>query len=977
MASDMTEPPTAAPRRLSRYRSVRRVQEQLLQQSPHSAPPVPAIPAMPVMPVTSAMPVTPAMPAMPAVPAMPEAHTQREMPNSNIGRSMSRYHRRPPTAHATSPNVPPLRSNTAPQAPPQAPPLPQTAPPPSSSARHRAVSTPPPHQEPPHTATDAQLRPRPATHRAEVAPPLPRDARQQAQQYQDPRALLQKERDRQRRVKEKLEAEAHAQREAKRAELDRLEERRLEEEEAARLRAEREAEEAEALRLQEEEDKAEKERGKRLRKAEAQMIIEQRKDQGRRAKLEKENRARLEEKSRTFLSQSSGSPPVSPPRQEGFGLFKRRKDEGLSLSSEERPTSARPQTARQQSASDTRPRPARQASSNNQQDAILSGGGGAVLGIDAPTSAVNGGERRVTVVYNKKRVQLPVTPSTTPLDLFKSADIILTDAVPVRTAVAMEWFKKVDVKRPLRNYEHVRDVMNSWDFDDQNELIIVDSSIDGIDQDELLSYGVSDKRPEGVSCMINYSSRPGKWAKRFLLLRPDGQLVMAKNEKSKEQENVCHLTDYDIYHVTQSKIARVKPPKKMCFAIKSLQKSNIFADESQYVHFFCTNDRNIANTFWKALQGWRSWYLKYQKGEGLKKSPATKKVLDGAVLPGATSHNRGESVGSHYQLGAFTSLIDMNDFNKTLDEMETHKRGQYPDDAPLSKLGGAQAAHARRRSVRGKQPPPASRGLAALATNTAPEDSRQNSITQSSTSQDEETFAAGGLLGRAYTTRQRAVQDREQKQNAAFTEGPSLISNMDRLAAQGESGLKRSSSTRSNHHRRTSSDIRRTASKRAPGMPQPLIDLTPQYRPPPQFVKQGKGYNPGAGAGPLVESATSMEEAIQVPSSTDWRARPRPTYGPGPNERTKSLKGRGEPLAAHTFNNHSGAPQDDREAFTGGLLSQAGYAQGHARVGRGVMDGSKARGPMLDFGDEQQFQSGSLLANIGGTNAPAMDRSGR
>lgn len=915
------------------------------------------------------------------MPAMPEAHTsggaQRETSDSNLGRSMSRYHRRPPTTHATSPNAAPLRSSTAPQAPP----LPQTTLPLSSSARHRAVSTP---QHSSSTANNVQPRPRTASKRADAAPSLPRDARLASQQHEDPRLLLQKERERQRLLKEKMEAEARAAKEAKIAEIERLEKLRLEQEEAARLDGERVAEAAEALRLQREEEKAEKERGKKLRKAEAQMMIEQKKEEERRAKLERENKARLAEKSRTFLSQSSGSPPASPPRHEGFGLFKRRKDEGLSISSEERPTTAaRPRTATHNS-NDQRPRTARQPSGTKEPDAILTGGGGAVLGIDAPTSAVNGGERRVTVVFNKRRIQLPVTPTTTPLDLFKSADVILPDPVPVRTAVALEWFKKVDIRRPLRNYEYVRDVMNSWDYDDQNELIIIDSAIDGIDQEELLSYGVPEKRPEGMSCMLNHSSKPGKWNKKFFVLRPDGQLVTAKNEKVKtsDQENVCHLTDYDIYQVTQAKIGRVKPPKKIVFAVKSLQKSNIFADESQYVHFFCTNDRATANAFWKALQTWRSWHLKYEKGEGLKKSPATKKVLDSAgpgILPGAPSHSRGESVGSHYQLGAFTSLIDMSDFNKKLDEIEVHKPGEFPDDAPLSKLGGVQPMmHARKRSIRTKQPPPVSRGLAALATSNAPEDnSRQNSITQSFRSQDEETFAATGLLGRTYTTRQKAVQDREQKQNGAFTEGPSLISNMDHMIPS--SGLNRSSSTRSSggQHRRTSSDIRRTASKRIPGLPQPLVDLTPTYRPPPQFAKQGKGYNPGANAGPLVESATSMEEAIQVPSSTDWRAKPRPVYAPQPNERTKSLKGRGQPLAAHTFNNHSGAPQDDREAFTGGLLSQAGYAQGNAKVGRGVMDGSKARGPMLDFSDEREFQSGSLLASIGGASGPVIDRSGK
>jgi hypothetical protein len=171
-----------------------------------------------------------------------------------------------------------------------------------------------------------------------------------------------------------------------------------------------------------------------------------------------------------------------------------------------------------------------------------------------------------------------------------------------------ELFVKVSIMRPLRNYEYVRDVMNSWDADNQNDLTIIDSEIDGIDQDELLAYKVPETRPEGMSCFIQYSSKPGKWSKRFLTLRPDGQLVMAKNEKVKEkdQENILTMTDYDIYTVTQKKLAKVKPPKKICFAVKSLQKSNIFADESQYVHFFCTNDRTTATLFYKALQSWRS-----------------------------------------------------------------------------------------------------------------------------------------------------------------------------------------------------------------------------------------------------------------------------------------------------------------------------------------------------------------------------------
>jgi len=603
-------------------------------------------------------------------------------------------------------------------------------------------------------------------------------------------------------------------------------------------------------------------------------------------------------------------------------------------------------------------------------------------------------------VCNKKRIQLPVTPTTTPLDLIKTAATVLTDPIDVRTAVLSELFAKVSITRPLRNYEYVRDVMNSWDYDSQNALTIIDSDMDGINQDDLLSYKVPETRPEGVSCFIQYSSRPGKWSKRYLTLRPDGQLVMAKNDKAKEKdhEKVCTLTDYDIYSITPQKLARVKPPKKICYAVKSMQKSNIFADESQYVHFFCTNDRGTATAFYHALQRWRSWHLKYQMGEGLKKkTPAPAKTVSAgeasqplaSQMPAqAPSHHRGESVGSHYQLGAFKPLLDLNDFNKALDDIEVHRPGEFPDDRPLAKLD-SQTMHARKRSVRVKQPPPTAFSRNALGADGTgpPPPARSGSVRRSMEQPDEEAFASGGLLGRAYTQRQAAVQAREQENAGPFTDGPSLLNSMNRStpASTNEGGLKRTSSVRSTHQR-TSTELRRSTSKRAPGMPQPLVDLTPCYQPPPQFSSKnrGRGYHPGSAPGPLVDSATSPEEAIKVPSSTDWRVRAgasragHGTYGTGGHERTRSLQGRGEPLAAYTHNNHTGAPEDETRAFTGGgLVSTAGYSQGHAPVGRGVMDGSKAKGPMLDFGDEKQFASGSLLSGLPNTNELVIDRSGK
>lgn len=909
------------------------------------------------------------------MPPIPSADLEVQK-DATISRSMSRYHRRPATSQPKA--APPGRSHTV-----DVPPLPPIAQasPASSAARNRAASSP---QTSSRAGSNVQPRlPNTSKSRSEASASVVQGMRTPSEAARaEAKQLMQIEAERHRRMQEKLKAEKRARLEAEEAEYNRQESLRREGEEAERLRAQREAqreaEDAEQLRRK----KEEQEHGRRLQKAESSKRLKHREEEERKAKYEQAAR------------KAQASPPVSPPKHGGgFGLFRRRKDD--SPASPESPIN----TAR-----------LHPSNGHRDLDTIKAGGGGAVLGIDAPISAVNTGDRRVMVVCNKSHMLLPVTPTTTPLMLLKSASTCMTEPINVRTAIILEAFQKVGLQRPLRNYEHVRDVMNSWDDDKQNDLVIVDSISDKISQQDLLASQAPDEKPESMGCYIHYSSKPGKWSKRYFTLRSDGQLVMSKSETSKEkdQESICHLSDFDIYSPSERKLSKVKPPKKICYAVKSQQKSTMFMDESRFVHFFCTNDRNTATLFYKSLHSWRSWYLKHVMGEGQQKAKApelkaanvhsSNRNASGSseVGGGVASHTRNASVGSHYHLGSFSPLLDFDQFTeesmeepKEKPKSEPWKPGSFPDDEPLGKLG-TRAMHARKMSTRAKGPPPISYNLNVIPDETTPQDARQNSLTHSTSSQPEgDTFAPTGLLGRTYSQRQRSLQDREKKPVDAFIEGPSLLNNMNYTSQLGvnDTGLGRRSSVRS-HHRRTSSDIQRSASTRS--KPKPLVDLTPQYREPPQHARKGKGFVPDGSAGPLVENATCItlvEDAIKVPSSTDWRARPttaRPnhgTYGTGGHERTRSLKGRGEALASYAVNNHAGAPDDNSSAFTGGgLLARAGYSQGHAPIGHGVMDGSKAKGPMIDLSENSQFPAGSLLATVArvqGAGGPVIERDKR
>jgi hypothetical protein len=150
-----------------------------------------------------------------------------------------------------------------------------------------------------------------------------------------------------------------------------------------------------------------------LRKAEAHKVLQRREEEARqarreedahRAKVEEARQARRKDEDRRAKLEEerarkapSSSPPVSPPRQDNnFGLFKRRKDDGLTPETQSTPmeTSKPPQLSLQLG-----DRPA---------EVIKPGGGGIVLGIDAPTSAVNAGDRvsSFSLVSNVMLIQL-------------------------------------------------------------------------------------------------------------------------------------------------------------------------------------------------------------------------------------------------------------------------------------------------------------------------------------------------------------------------------------------------------------------------------------------------------------------------------------------------------------------------------------------------------------------------------------------
>ena len=590
------------------------------------------------------------------------------------------------------------------------------------------------------------------------------------------------------------------------------------------------------------------------------------------------------------------------------------------------------------------------------------------------------------VKCNNSAIKLPITTTTTSLELVVSAANVLPESIQPSTSILLESFTQLGLERPIRKYENVRDIMNSWDHDAQNSLNLVPSSTAGIDDNLEVNY-VTEARPPDISVYVYYSQKPGKWDKRWVMLRSDGQVQIAKKDGA-ETSNICHMSDFDIYVPTRRQMAkRIRPPKKICFAIKSQQKSSIFLSAASFVHFFATNDKKIAGAWYRAVQGWRSWYLVNIMGKGKRVDKTDTNSMPpshGVSVSGPTSeiprHVKPSSTASMpYQIDSFKPFQPPYHF-----QSEGSSEDRPSNFTAAASLAMAKASHARKMSVRERAAPPISSPMK-LTKDTVPGESathtKSRSLARNPPLQEVEstTFAPTGLLGRTYSHRQRAQLEREialpSSSAGPFLTG--LVKGESDSPVRGlvtkseEPAFKRAMSMSS--VTRESTGLKRTLSQHP--KPNPLVDLTPEFKEAPQHTRKGRGIFPQRlPPGGLVDIATSLEVPIPIPPATTWRR-------PGTSNDKGFVLQRTSPTRPSVDTIRSSG-KDDTDAFTGGLLATTGVTtQGGTGRSRGVMMGNRnVKGPMIDVSEKSRFVPGSLLAHVEqntGCGGPTIEREKR
>lgn len=599
-----------------------------------------------------------------------------------------------------------------------------------------------------------------------------------------------------------------------------------------------------------------------------------------------------------------------------------------------------------------------------------------VPGIDAPVSAVNSGERRVLVKFRSNSIKLPVTPTTRVKDIIYSAANCFSERVDPLNAIIVESFLSLGLERPLRRYEHVRDVLNSWSADNVHALVMSDSPSEGASHNLELKAAPS-AQPKDCKFYLYHSSKPGKWDKRYVTLRADGQIVVSKKSDAREKDstNICHMSDFDIYTPTGRQVSKtLRPPKKICFAIKSQQKSSMFISTENFVHFFATNDSPLAQNFHDAVHGWRSWYLVHVLGVGQNQKQVDAPNTAAPDVASSPVHQRHVSTDSlPYQLGSFKPLVE---FGRNVEPAvavaaEKDSNGKSTRDMFM-----------RRKQARDRAPPPSSFPgiLPSLDTKNEPHSSEDDSSSP---------FSPDSLLGRTYSQRLAVQREREAKEsdeNGPFV-AHGLLNNLRPTSPDQSSqhmpytsnppSRQNSRSNTIKSHHLPMEGLSQTRSNSTRQKAKPLVDLTPTFREPPQHARKGHGVKVDAGV-PLVEAATGLESITgmaTIPSATTWRREDvmaRPTTSANESS-SASIMNRHRANTQRSQHHQSGFsnPSDAATPFMpNGLIAlsssnNTANTQANTSIGRGVATGDRhATRPLLDMTPQSQFVEGSLLRNI-------------
>ncbi|KAI8978099.1 hypothetical protein BDB01DRAFT_861059 [Pilobolus umbonatus] len=158
------------------------------------------------------------------------------------------------------------------------------------------------------------------------------------------------------------------------------------------------------------------------------------------------------------------------------------------------------------------------------------------------------------------------------------------------------------VERPLREWEIVLEIVNAWESDTGNALLVKKYSY----HYTLTSDSILQKKIPPMHGWLSIEYKKGKWQKRFCFVK-DNAIHHAK-DKSSPPSILCHLATYDVYTLLQPlKLS----PTPFVFAIRAQDRPSIYGKEGDYMRFLAVEKQEEMKDWVLSIRYTKS-YIQYQ-----------------------------------------------------------------------------------------------------------------------------------------------------------------------------------------------------------------------------------------------------------------------------------------------------------------------------------------------------------------------------
>ncbi|KAI8990813.1 hypothetical protein BDF20DRAFT_908659 [Mycotypha africana] len=221
------------------------------------------------------------------------------------------------------------------------------------------------------------------------------------------------------------------------------------------------------------------------------------------------------------------------------------------------------------------------------------------------------------------------------------------------------------VERPLREWEIPYEIVNNWDLNTNNALLVKKYNY----HYTLTPESLFERKVPPMQGFVCIEYKKGKWQKKYCFIK-DNAIQYAKDSKTLANASIlCHLASYDVYTLLQPLTSTT--PSPFVIAIRAQDKSTIFEREGDYMRFLAIDDPEKMKNWVLSLRCARS-QIQYQyspqritnplahmathnNGDGLRRNKSTKDLHTTAGFSRSESTRRPDNEQRHLTRSNTTS----------------------------------------------------------------------------------------------------------------------------------------------------------------------------------------------------------------------------------------------------------------------------------------------------------------------------------